>query len=73
MQGLRSAFHLPVRQAILRNEAYLEVRRNKPAPCFDTGKDEGNEADACLPVGRGVFRQPIKMRNPLVGEGGRLE
>jgi hypothetical protein len=30
---------------ILRNEAYLDVRRNKPAPCFDTGKDEGNEAD----------------------------
>jgi len=30
---------------ILRNEAYLDVRRNKPAPCFDTGKDEGNKAD----------------------------
>ena len=28
MQGSRSAFHLPIRQAILRNEAYLEVRRN---------------------------------------------
>jgi hypothetical protein len=22
-------------------------------------KDEGNEADACLPVGRGVFQQPL--------------
>jgi hypothetical protein len=22
-------------------------------------KDEGNAADACLPVGRGVFQQPV--------------
>jgi hypothetical protein len=28
VQGARSAFHLPVRQAILRSEAYLVVRRN---------------------------------------------
>jgi len=28
MQGARDAFHLPVRQAILRNEAYFDVRRN---------------------------------------------
>ena len=30
---------------ILKREAYLPVRLNKPAPCFDTGKDEGNVAD----------------------------
>jgi hypothetical protein len=30
---------------ILRSEAYLNVRCNKPAPCFDTGKDERNAAD----------------------------
>ena len=29
MQGARSAFHLPVRQAILRSEAYFGVRRNE--------------------------------------------
>ena len=28
MQGSRSAFHLPIRQAILRSETYMEVRRN---------------------------------------------
>jgi len=28
MQGSRSAFHLPIRQAIPRIEAYLQVRRN---------------------------------------------
>jgi len=28
MQGPRDAFHLPDRQAILRNEAYSDVRRN---------------------------------------------
>jgi hypothetical protein len=26
-----------------------------------TTKDEGNTADACLPVGRGVFHQPAKI------------
>jgi len=31
MQGARSAFHLPVRQAILRSAAYLAVRRNDEA------------------------------------------
>jgi hypothetical protein len=25
-----------------------------------TTKDEGNAADACLPIGRGVFQQPVK-------------
>ena len=28
MQGASSAFHLPIRQAILKSEAYLAVRRN---------------------------------------------
>ena len=28
MQGSRDASHLPLRQAILRNETYLHVRRN---------------------------------------------
>ncbi|OGP55383.1 MAG: hypothetical protein A2162_11730 [Deltaproteobacteria bacterium RBG_13_52_11b] len=28
MQGIRSAFHLPIRQAIARSEAYFNVRRN---------------------------------------------
>jgi hypothetical protein len=37
MQGARGAFHLPVRQAILRSEAYLNVR------CNDEGR--GNAAD----------------------------
>ena len=32
-------------------------------PVLDTGKDEGNDADACLPVGGGVFQQP---GNPLL-------
>jgi hypothetical protein len=32
---------------ILRSEAYLDVRRNN--------------ADACLPVGRGVFQQPDRL------------
>jgi hypothetical protein len=27
--GSRNAFHLPIRQAILMNEAYMKVRRNK--------------------------------------------
>jgi len=27
-----------------------------------TTKDEGNAADACLPVERGVFQQPVEMR-----------
>ena len=38
MQGPRYAFHLPLRQAILRNEAYLDVRRNKPAPWLTRGR-----------------------------------
>ena len=33
---------------ILKSEAYFGVRRNKPAPCFDTGKDEGNAEDGCF-------------------------
>ncbi len=28
MQGPRNPFHLPIRQAILRSEAYFDVRRN---------------------------------------------
>ena len=30
---------------VSRPEAYFEVRRNKPALCFDTGKDEGWRRD----------------------------
>jgi hypothetical protein len=29
MEGARGALHLPFRQAILKNEAYLKVRRNE--------------------------------------------
>ena len=29
-------------------------------PYAATTKDEGNAVDACLPVGRGVFQQPVK-------------
>ncbi len=31
MQGARGAFHLPARQAMLRSEAYLDVRCNGEA------------------------------------------
>jgi hypothetical protein len=41
-----------------RSEAYLAVRCNKPAPGFDTGKDEGNAAD-------GHFFNNLLM-NPLI-------
>jgi len=29
-----------------------------------TTKDEGNAADACLPVGKGVFQQPEDLTDP---------
>jgi len=29
---------------ILRSETYLDVRRNKPAPCFDTGRGADKSA-----------------------------
>jgi hypothetical protein len=32
-------------ELVSRLEAYPDVRRNKPAPCFDTGKDEENATD----------------------------
>ncbi len=48
LRGLPRAFHLPFRQAIICRERFqtvpYDVRRNKPAACFDTGKDEGNPA-----------------------------
>jgi hypothetical protein len=51
MQGTRSAFHLPVRQAILRSEAHLNVRRNKPAPCLTRGRMKETPQ-------MGAFQQP---------------
>jgi hypothetical protein len=60
MQGARGSFHLPVRQAILCRERFETVpygpTLHQACPVLDTGKDEGNAADACLPVGRGVFQ-----------------
>jgi hypothetical protein len=53
MRGARGAFHLPVRQAILRSEAYLNVRCNKPAPCLTRGRMRGTPQ-------MGVFQQPLK-------------
>jgi hypothetical protein len=44
VQGAREAFHLPFRQAILRSEAYPDVRRNKPAPCLTRGRMRGGVA-----------------------------
>jgi hypothetical protein len=38
IRGFRGASHLPARQAIMRSEAYLDVRRNKPAPCVTRGR-----------------------------------
>ncbi len=56
MQGARGAFHLPVRQAILRSEEYLNVRCNKPAPCLTRGRMRGILRSAGL---MGVFQQPV--------------
>jgi hypothetical protein len=33
-----------------------------PTTYVATTKDEGNAADACLPVGRGVFQQPLRKK-----------
>jgi len=32
-------------------------------------KDEGNEADACLPVGGGVFQQPVRNKSCRITVG----
>ena len=50
---------------ILRCEAYLDVRRNKPAPCLTRGRmslpaGRQGKRSRCLPAaGRGVFQQPV--------------
>jgi len=48
MLGPRSAFHLPIRQAIPRSEAYLEVRRNDEGPAVGRGNDaDGRFSATC--------------------------
>ena len=66
LRGLPRAFHLPIRQAILA----VASRRIRSNSWHAREKVSGrNAADACLPVGRGVFQQPVYPAKEAVNSG----
>src|SRR5512139_2546501 len=54
---------LPRRRVGESARGVLECTLQQACPVLDTGKDDGNAADACLPVGRAFFKQPVEIGN----------